>query len=75
MSDKTCLDLMVGLGNKYPKQLLNSAVHKGYYVFPKRIVKALEAMKHQKGMKKGFSLGISEVDHKATLWVISISTV
>jgi hypothetical protein len=22
------LDLMVGLGNKYPKQLLNSAVHK-----------------------------------------------
>jgi hypothetical protein len=28
MSDKTCLDLMVGLGNKYPKQLLNSAVHK-----------------------------------------------
>jgi hypothetical protein len=27
MSDKTCLDLMVGLGNKYPKQLLNSAVH------------------------------------------------
>jgi hypothetical protein len=28
MSDKTCLDLMVGLGNKYPKQLLYSAVHK-----------------------------------------------
>jgi hypothetical protein len=27
MPDKTCLDLMVGLGNKYPKQLLNSAVH------------------------------------------------
>jgi hypothetical protein len=26
-SDKTCLDLMVGLGNKYPKQLLKSAVH------------------------------------------------
>jgi hypothetical protein len=26
MSDKTCLDLMVGLGNKYPKQLLNSAL-------------------------------------------------
>jgi hypothetical protein len=23
-----CLDSMVGLGNKYPKQLLNSAVHK-----------------------------------------------
>jgi hypothetical protein len=31
MSDKTCLDLMVGLGNKYPKQLLNSAVHKVLY--------------------------------------------
>jgi hypothetical protein len=70
---------MVGLGNKYPKQLLNSAVHnnvrinevwvlftdrhheqhvlvlpEGYYASPKRIVKALEAMKHQKGMKKGF---------------------
>jgi uncharacterized protein len=30
----------------------------GYYASPKRIVKALEAMKHQKGMKKGFSLGI-----------------
>jgi hypothetical protein len=26
-SDKTCLDSMVRLGNKYPKQLLNSAVH------------------------------------------------
>ena len=26
----------------------------GYYASPKRIVKALEAMKHQKGMKKGF---------------------
>jgi hypothetical protein len=25
----------------------------GYYASPKRIVKALEAMKHQKGMKKG----------------------
>jgi hypothetical protein len=24
----------------------------GYYASPKRIVKALEAMKHQKGMKK-----------------------
>jgi hypothetical protein len=41
----------------------------GYYASPKRIVKALEALKHQKGMKKGFSLGMSEVDHKATLWV------
>jgi hypothetical protein len=45
----------------------------GYYASPKRIVKALEAMKHQKGMKKGFSLGMSEVDHKATLWVRDLS--
>jgi hypothetical protein len=36
----------------------------GYYASPKRIVKALEAMKHEKGMKKGFNLGMSEVDHK-----------
>jgi hypothetical protein len=35
----------------------------GYYASPKRIVKALEAMKHQKGMKKGFSLGMSEVSY------------
>ena len=47
----------------------------GYYASPKRIVKALEAMKHQKGMKKGFSLGMSEVDHKATLWVRDLSQV
>ena len=42
---------------------------KGYYASPKRIVKALEAMKQQKEMKKGFSLDTSEVDYKATLWV------
>jgi biotin synthase-like enzyme len=47
----------------------------GYYASPKRIVKALETMKHQKGMKKGFSLGMSEVDHKATLWVRDLSQV
>jgi hypothetical protein len=47
----------------------------GYYASPKRIVKALEAMKQQKGMKKGFSLGMSEVDHKATLWVRDLSQV
>jgi hypothetical protein len=47
----------------------------GYYASPKRIVKALEAMKHQKGMKKGFSLGMSEVDHKATLCVRDLSQV
>jgi hypothetical protein len=46
-----------------------SDLTEGYYASPKRIVKALEAMKHQKGMKKGFSLAMSEVDHKATLWV------
>jgi hypothetical protein len=45
----------------------------GIVPYPKRIVKALEAMKHQKGMKKGFSLGMSEVDHKATLWVRDLS--
>jgi hypothetical protein len=45
----------------------------GYYASPKRIVKALEAMKHQKGMKKGFSLDMSEVDHKATIWVRDLS--
>jgi hypothetical protein len=43
----------------------------GYYASPKRIVKALEAMKHQKGMKKGFSLAMSEVDHKASASPIS----
>jgi hypothetical protein len=43
----------------------------GYYASPKRIVKALEAMKHQ----KGFSLGMSEVDHKATLWAKDLSQV
>jgi hypothetical protein len=32
-------------------------------------------MKHQKGMKKAFSLAMSEVDHKATLWVRDISQV
>ena len=32
-------------------------------------------MNHQKGMKKGFSLGMSEVDHKATLWVRDLSQV
>jgi hypothetical protein len=31
-------------------------------------------MKHQKGMKKGFSLAMSEVDHKATLWVRPIAS-
>ena len=46
-----------------------------YYTSPKRIVKALEAMKQQKGMKKGFSLDMSDVDHKATLWVIDLSQV
>jgi hypothetical protein len=47
----------------------------GYYASPKRIVKALEAMKHQKGMKKGFSLAMSEVVLKATLWVRDLSQV
>jgi hypothetical protein len=32
-------------------------------------------MKQQKGMKKGFSLDMSDVDHKATLWVIDLSQV
>ena len=41
----------------------------------KRIVKALKAMKHQKRMKKGFSLAMSEADHKATLWVRDLSQV
>ena len=45
----------------------------GYYASPKRIVKAFEALKHQRGMKKGFSLDMSEVDHKATLWVRDLS--
>ena len=47
----------------------------GYYASPKRIVKALEAMKHHKGMNKGFSLAMSEVDHKATLWARDLSQV
>ena len=47
----------------------------GYYASPKRIVNALEAMKQQKGMKKGFSLDMSEVAHKATLWVRDVSQV
>ena len=46
----------------------------GYYASPKRIIKALEAMKHHKGMNKGFSLAMSEVDHKATLWVRPIAS-
>ena len=46
-----------------------------YYASPKRIVKALDAMKHQKGMKKRFSLAMSEVDNKATSWVRHISQV
>lgn len=46
----------------------------GYYASPKRIV-AFEALKQQKGMKKGFSLNMSEVDHKATLWVRDLSQV
>jgi hypothetical protein len=32
-------------------------------------------MKHQKRMKKGFSLAMSEADHKATLWVRDLSQV
>jgi hypothetical protein len=82
MSDKTCLDLMVGLGNKYPKTTAQQCRPQSTVLrfdrqvaSPKRIVKALEAMKHQKGMKKGFSLGMSEVDHKATLWVRDLSQV
>jgi hypothetical protein len=47
----------------------------GYYASPKRIIKALEAMKHHKGMNKGFSLAMSEVDQKATLWVRDLSQV
>jgi hypothetical protein len=47
----------------------------GYYASPKRIVKAFEAMKQQKEMKKEFSLNMSEVDDKATLWVRDISQV
>jgi hypothetical protein len=45
----------------------------GYYAFPKRIVKALEAMKHQKGMKKGFSLGLSmcSVASSDDVWAFS----
>jgi hypothetical protein len=50
---------------RYEKHIL--VLPEDYYAYPKRIVKALEAMTHQKGMKKGFSLGMSEVDHKATL--------
>jgi hypothetical protein len=46
-----------------------------YYASPKRIVKALDAMKHQKGMKKQFSLAMSEVDNKATSWVRHLSQV
>ena len=47
----------------------------GYYASPKKIVKAFEATKQQKEMKKGFSLNMSEVDDKATLWVRDISQV
>ena len=46
-----------------------------YYASSKRIVKAFEAMKQQKEMKKRFNLHMSEVDHKATLWVRNISQV
>ena len=63
----------IGLAEiQYPNSLV---LPEGYYASPKRIVKALEAMKYQKGMKKGFSLGMSEVDHKATLWVKDLSQV
>ena len=61
------------MGTVHEKHIL--VLPEGYYASPKRIVKALEAMKHQKGMKKGFSLGMSEVDHKATLWVRDLSQV
>jgi hypothetical protein len=47
----------------------------GYYASPKRIFKALEGMKQQKGMKTGFSMDMSEVNHKATLWVRDLSQV
>jgi hypothetical protein len=69
---------MVGLSNKYPKQLLNSAVHKvlfsdstevsqllaGYYPFPKRILKAIEGKKHRTPLKKKFDIGMNEIYYK-----------